>query len=121
MSADAPWQSLAAQERARLASKIEASGLGAAAPFEVAREVLNVAQVPLEGVLSAAELEMTGSSVEGLLMRLRSGEWGAEEVTRAFCRRAVLAHKLTNCLTQVFFDRAIERAKWLDAEFATNG
>ncbi|TNY17608.1 general amidase [Rhodotorula diobovata] len=121
MSADATWQTAAAQERARLASKIEASGCGAAAPYKVARDVLNVAQLPLEGLMSSAELEITGSSVEGLLTRLRSGEWGAEEVMRAFRRRAVLAHELTNCLTQVFFDRAIERARWLDAEFATNG
>jgi len=80
MSADATWQTAAAQERARLASKIEASGCGAAAPYKVARDVLNVAQLPLEGLMSSAELEITGSSVEGLLTRLRSGEWGAEEV-----------------------------------------
>lgn len=75
------WERTAAQERARLASKMAASECCAAAPTGVAPEELNVARVPLEGVLSAAELEITGSTVESLLARLRSGEWGAEEVT----------------------------------------
>ncbi|GAA5849094.1 hypothetical protein JCM9279_005789 [Rhodotorula babjevae] len=121
MPSTSTWERTAAQERARLASKMAASECCAAAPTGVAPEELNVARVPLEGVLSAGELEITGSTVESLLARLRSGEWGAEEVTRAFCRRACIAHELTNCLTQVYFDRALERARWLDAEFATNG
>lgn len=80
MPLDATWQSTAAQERARLRSEMAASGFDAST-MSVAPEVLNVAQRPLEGVLTAAELEITGSSVESLLARLRAGEWRAEAVT----------------------------------------
>ena len=36
----------------------------------------------------------------------------------AFCKRAAIAHQLTNCLTEIFFDDALVRAKFLDEEYA---
>ena len=40
---------------------------------------------------------------------------------RAFCKRAAIAQQLTNCLTEIMFDSAVERAKELDAHFARTG
>lgn len=50
-------------------------------------------------------------------MHLGNSPWSAEEVTRAFCKRAAVAHHLVNCLMDVDFSGAIERARELDEFF----
>ncbi|KAJ5397299.1 hypothetical protein N7509_005412 [Penicillium cosmopolitanum] len=52
-----------------------------------------------------------------LLQLLQKGELTAESVIKAYIKRAVVAHQLTNCLTEVCFTEALEHAKALDAEF----
>ncbi|KIL63891.1 hypothetical protein M378DRAFT_192787 [Amanita muscaria Koide BX008] len=47
--------------------------------------------------------------------------WSSVEVTTAFAKRAIIAHQLTNCLTEVFIDRALKRAAWLDDQLKSTG
>ncbi|WJG37290.1 amidase signature domain-containing protein [Fusarium oxysporum Fo47] len=69
-----------------------------------------------QGVLTAREIEITEKySVIELLDVLRKREIKVEEVTRAFLRRAALAQVATNCLVELMWDQAIERAKYLDS------
>ncbi|BGP12260.1 hypothetical protein JCM10213_000046 [Rhodosporidiobolus nylandii] len=110
------WQTVAAREKASLDAKLASFPVPKVAPTTP-----NVQQIDLAGTLSAREIEITEVEVEGLVERLQKGEYKAEEVTRAFIARAAVAHSLTNCLTGVFFEKAIERAKFLDAEFARTG
>jgi amidase len=42
-------------------------------------------------------------------------------VTTAFCKAAAIAHQLTNCLTEIYFLQALERAKELDATYKATG
>ncbi|EEU34696.1 uncharacterized protein NECHADRAFT_94848 [Fusarium vanettenii 77-13-4] len=56
-----------------------------------------------------------------LLAQLASGALSSFEVTLAFCKRAVIAQQLINPLTEMFFDKALERAKELDAYLARAG
>ncbi|KXT11739.1 hypothetical protein AC579_5039 [Pseudocercospora musae] len=71
--------------------------------------------LPIE-TLTAREYHLTTSlSAVRLLEELRHRKVTAEEVTRAFLRRAVVAHQATNCLTELPWDEAIERAKFLDS------
>lgn len=42
----------------------------------------------------------------------------AREICEAFCKRACLAHQTTNCLTEICFEEAMQRADELDREFA---
>ncbi|BGO99058.1 hypothetical protein NBRC10513v2_000159 [Rhodotorula toruloides] len=112
------WQQTAAHARAAFKAKVEATGF--AVPT-VSPKQLNVTSIALEDVLSSEEITITESSVGELVAKLAKGDLSSEQVTRAFCHRAVIAHSLTNCLTDIFFDRAIERAKALDAEFARTG
>ncbi|KAH6693671.1 amidase signature domain-containing protein [Plectosphaerella plurivora] len=97
------------------------------------RRVASLAKVqpPLEGipdtlplnsqglakaVLTAREIEITeGFSVPELLAALRDRAIRVEEVTRAFLRRAALAHMATNCLAELLWEEAIERARYLDS------
>ncbi|KAF9886880.1 hypothetical protein FE257_011003 [Aspergillus nanangensis] len=67
------------------------------------------------GILSDAELDITQNhSAAALLQQLASEEITSVAVTQAFCKRAAIAQQLTSCLTEHFFDRALERAKYLD-------
>ncbi|KAG6844020.1 hypothetical protein H0H87_010588 [Tephrocybe sp. NHM501043] len=83
----------------------------------------DVLDVPAHcGLLSQRELEITEiTDVALLLDRLHSGEWTSVEVTSAFYKRAIIAQQLTNCLTEIFIDRALERAKELDGILKKTG
>ncbi|KAH0581238.1 hypothetical protein H2248_012353 [Termitomyces sp. 'cryptogamus'] len=76
----------------------------------------NILGVPAHcGLLSKRELEITETiDVALLLERLHSMEWSSVEVTTAFYKRAIVAQQLTNCLTEIFVDRALKRARELD-------
>ncbi|KAK4701042.1 amidase, partial [Phenoliferia sp. Uapishka_3] len=113
------WESKAAEKRARLASLIPENLKLKTLPTA---DVLDVINYPLSEVLSARDLEITDSGdVEFVLGKMATGEWTAVEVTTAFCNRAIVAHQLVNCLTELFVEKAMETAKELDAYFAKTG
>ncbi|KAJ6159789.1 hypothetical protein N7497_004326 [Penicillium chrysogenum] len=60
-------------------------------------------------------------NVTSLLECMAKGEFQVEQVIKAYIQRAVLAHQLTNSLTEVLFEDALGQAKQLDAEFAETG
>ncbi|KEY71542.1 hypothetical protein S7711_08922 [Stachybotrys chartarum IBT 7711] len=66
------------------------------------------------GELTPRELEITNSIPSSLITKLASGELTAEETLRAFVKRTVIAHHLTNPLTEIMFDWGLERARALD-------
>lgn len=65
-------------------------------------------------IFNPTELSLYSQPVKTILASIRDGERTSEEVTRAFCKSAAVAHQLTNCLTVALFDSAIRRAKELD-------
>lgn len=74
------------------------------------------------GILSPREIEITTSQdATTILERIRQRAWSAEEVTRAFCKRAAMAHQLVRCLMDVDFEGAIQQARNLDAYQAESG
>ncbi|KAK7047326.1 hypothetical protein VNI00_006557 [Paramarasmius palmivorus] len=84
---------------------------------------VNVINIPNEcGLLSAREIAITNENdVDIILGKLAGREWSSEEVTRAYAKRAIVAHQLTNCLTEIFIEKAIQRAKELDAILEKTG
>ena len=72
----------------------------------------------IQKFLSTEEIEITETDAVDIVEKTSSGIWTAEEVATAFCHRASLAHQLTNCLHETFFDAAIEDAKHLDEYYA---
>lgn len=64
--------------------------------------------------LSPKEMEITESSAETIVARIKNKEWSSVQVCNAFCHRASIAHQLTNCLSEVFFDEALKQAQSLD-------
>lgn len=79
----------------------------------------NTTNIPAS-VLTAEELAITSANVEDLAPRLASGSLSATTVARAFLRRAALAQRLTNCVTELLPGRALARAAELDAHLAAH-
>ncbi|KAH7086058.1 amidase signature domain-containing protein [Paraphoma chrysanthemicola] len=70
-------------------------------------------------LLTPKEKEITENYTAAALIRLMSqSELTSLEVTTAFCKRAAIAQQLTNCLTEIFFERALSRAKQCDEYLA---
>ncbi|EFW22322.1 hypothetical protein D8B26_000976 [Coccidioides posadasii str. Silveira] len=66
--------------------------------------------------LTEREFELTQNyDAIALLEMLRTKKVTSEELTRAFLRRAALAQKAVNCVTELMWDEAIARAKYLDS------
>ncbi|GAA6047051.1 hypothetical protein JCM3770_004172 [Rhodotorula araucariae] len=83
----------------------------------------DVTGVPREcGLLNAREMEITEmDEVQELAKRVADRSFTAEEVAIAFCKRAAIAQQLVNCLTEIYFVKAIARARELDEILRTTG
>ncbi|CAK7891813.1 hypothetical protein CAAN1_19S00210 [[Candida] anglica] len=75
----------------------------------------------IEGKLNGSEVKITNSTIVQLSEQISLGNLSALEVTRAFCHRAALAHQLTTCCSEIFFERAYKKAEELDEYFRKNG
>ncbi|KAI6792217.1 amidase [Hortaea werneckii] len=116
------WQDIAARKQRERADRIPSQWKlpSSHIPAENRTDLLSV---PREcGLLSDQERHITENyDASALVVALSSGKFKAVDVTTAFCKRAAIAHQLTNCLTEIFFDGAITRAKQLDEEMAKSG
>ncbi len=110
------------QEVAQIAQELRDKSIAEVEPTvpDVPSELpLNVSKIPAE-LLSNAEIGITETSPENLLASLASGKLTSVEVTNAFLRRAALAQKLTNCVTELLPSAALTRAGYLDDYLATH-
>ncbi|KAI0976955.1 putative fatty-acid amide hydrolase [Xylaria arbuscula] len=110
------YRILAADKVSQQRSKIPEAWL--ISPDIIKENVTNFIDIPTTcGILSDVESEITSNyDATALLEKLRAGTFSVEQVTVAFCKRAAIAHQLVNCLTEIFFNKAIERARELDAQ-----
>ncbi|UJR07827.1 hypothetical protein I4U23_012110 [Adineta vaga] len=85
--------------------------------------ILDVTYVPGQcGLLSNEELNITENyTATQLVTLIAQRQLTAEQVTRAYLKRAGIAHQLTNCATEFLGNEAIDRAKYLDEEFRRCG
>ncbi|KDQ07867.1 hypothetical protein BOTBODRAFT_119464 [Botryobasidium botryosum FD-172 SS1] len=113
------WRAIAAEKKQKQLDSIPKEWLITPPP----EDRINVLDVPSEcGLLTSREMEITNEvDVAALLAKLASGEWSSVEVTTAFYKRAVIAHQVVNCLTEIFVERALARAAELDEYLKTNG
>ncbi|XRM36893.1 hypothetical protein ABZX51_000380 [Aspergillus tubingensis] len=84
-------------------------------------ESINVVDIPRTcGLLTPHELHITEDyDIRSLLTELHSKRLTAEEVTRAFCKRAAIAQQLSRCLSEPLFTQALARARTLDTHLRT--
>lgn len=93
------------------------------------KSIPSIAEVPNalkyireSGLLSPKELEITETTdAADLLEKLASKELSAVEVTTAFSKRGAIAHQLTTCCTEMFFEAALATAKALDEHLEKTG
>lgn len=122
MATTSDWKAIGLQKRQSVLDKIPQEWRLPAATLAEAHEAneLDVTSIPREsGILTADEITITENyDATALLEKLAAAEYSALAVTTAFCKRAAIAQQLTSCLTETFFDEAIERAKFLDEYLA---
>ncbi|KAH6711545.1 general amidase GmdB [Leptodontidium sp. MPI-SDFR-AT-0119] len=123
------WENVAAKKQAECLAAIPSAWI---IPPAVLKDIplgptsdTNVVTLDIprkSGILSDSELAITEKyNATELAAKLVAGEFSSEEVTVAFSKRAAIAQQLVNCLTETFFDRAVERAKFLDAYLKKHG
>lgn len=58
---------------------------------------VNITDFPVtSGLLTKGEAEITQSLASDIVQKIAAAEWSAEDVTRAFCKRAAIAHQLVS-------------------------
>jgi amidase len=84
---------------------------------------IDVSKIPSTcGILTAQELEITENhDATSLAEAIAAKKYTAVAVATAFCKRSIICHQLTCCLTQWFMDSAIAQAKELDDYLEKNG
>ncbi|KEF54493.1 amidase [Exophiala aquamarina CBS 119918] len=119
------WKSLVAQKRAQVDEQLPQEWR---LPAEILNTVsasanINVLNIPREcGILTAKEIDITEKhDAVALVEQMANKRLTASEVTLAFCKRAAIAHQVTNCLTEMFFGQAQERARFLDEYLEREG
>ncbi|KAI0029809.1 general amidase [Vararia minispora EC-137] len=119
MAAPVTWQELLAEKKQRQLDAIPKDWI-VAVPSD---DVLDVTDVPAScGLLTTKELGITEmTDIELLLRKLASGELSSVEVTVAYYKRAIIAQQVVSCLTEIFVDKALERAAWLDEQLKKTG
>ena len=114
-----PWQDIAAEAQANRDKTI--ASIEPPVPEVNDTELpQNVTGIPRQ-LLTESEIRITETPVEHLLPQLASGKLSSVDVTNAFLRRAGLAQRLANCVTETLPERALRRAEYLDAYLKKNG
>ena len=80
---------------------------------KVPAECRDVSKV-LSDELSPSELEIVQCDATEIVTLIIRRRFTSLQVIKAHCHAAAVAQDLTNCLSEVFFDEALERAKELD-------
>lgn len=85
------WQARAEAKRSAILAAIPEAWVIKNPPIE---EQVDVTGSYVHQFLSKREIEITETSADDIVKQTVTGRWSAEEVTRAFCHRAALAHQL---------------------------
>ncbi|KAF1844642.1 amidase signature enzyme [Cucurbitaria berberidis CBS 394.84] len=112
------WQDLARSKRESVAAKIpEAWRLPShiTASFHE-NATLSVLDVPhTSGILTQQEIEITENyNATELVQLMRDRKLKSIELVTAFCKRAAVAQQCVNCLTEIMFEEAMDRARECD-------
>ncbi|KJZ75310.1 hypothetical protein HIM_05236 [Hirsutella minnesotensis 3608] len=118
---EAPWKEIGARKRQALLDTIPKEWRIPAQLLPPADQDNVIDWPETSGWFTDEELAITDLTTSELLPRLASGDLKSEVVTKAFCKRAAAAHQLTNCLSEICFDRAITTAKARDEHLARTG
>jgi amidase len=80
----------------------------------------DVSQLPLQK-LTDGERNIVKCDATGLADLIRKRVYTSVEVVLAFAKAAVVAQDVTNCLTEIFIEDALDRAQELDKHLEVSG
>lgn len=115
------WEDISQRKRAERQSKIPKEWL---LPDSITSSTASpISLLQSNNFLSQDEEYLTSAKHDAtsLLQKLATSEITSTALATAFCKRAAIAHQLTNCLTEILFDDAIARAKQLDEHLQRTG
>ncbi|RYC59146.1 hypothetical protein CHU98_g7066 [Xylaria longipes] len=112
------WEVKAAAKRADTLNKIPAEWRLSSRDLAKAEKQRDLTDSFIQQFLGADEISIISKDSVQLVEEIKEGRLTAVQVTSAFCKTAALAHQINNCLHEIFFDQALERAAWLDAQFS---
>ncbi|MBW0481665.1 hypothetical protein O181_021380 [Austropuccinia psidii MF-1] len=87
-------------------------------------ETINIDPIePSLNYFNAFEVTILSTPANEIVNRIKSKRlnWSCKNVVKAFIKSAIHAHIQTNCLTEIMFEEALERAEKLDKEFLETG
>ncbi|KAB8342779.1 hypothetical protein FH972_022377 [Carpinus fangiana] len=114
------YRSIAATAQARRAAAIPTDFLLPASSIaSLPKDVTTVATDSRH--FTPEEVVILHADAETILANIASRKWTSLAVTEAFCKSAVVANQLTNCLTEILFQEAFARAVSLDEHMASTG
>ncbi|KAJ5254159.1 hypothetical protein N7524_011339 [Penicillium chrysogenum] len=109
-----PWNNRVLEKRATQLTLIP-SAWHLPAPLFANPPASSIDTIRASCILSADELSWTEKAdTRDLVELVKSGRVTSEALTTAFCKRAAIAQQVTKCLTEIFFDKALQRARKLD-------
>ncbi|WEW57130.1 amidase [Emydomyces testavorans] len=115
------WQAKAAAKRASTLAKIPQEWRLNKEELDKAVKQRDLTGHFIEQYLTQEEITIINRDSANLVGGIRQGDLSAVQVTRAFCKTAAIAHQINNCLHEIFFDQALQRAEELDDHFAMYG
>ncbi|OCL12926.1 general amidase [Glonium stellatum] len=115
------WKDAASRKFASVKAKIPVQWILDPSVIEKAKKQSNLTGPFIEGLLSPIDKEITTFDSIQLIAKIREKTLTAEQVTGAFCKRAAIAHQLNNCLHEIFFEEALDRARELDKHMEKTG
>ncbi|KAL8885970.1 MAG: hypothetical protein Q9192_006559 [Flavoplaca navasiana] len=75
----------------------------------------------IEQFLTDEEKDIIRHDSIQIVGKIKSRDYTAVDVTRAYCRTAAVAQQINNCLHEIMFDFAFQTAKDLDDYYSKNG
>jgi amidase len=115
------WQERAAAKVADITSKIPERWRITLEDLERAGKERQLCGPFIESFLSQSENKIVKTNSPELCEQLASRSLSSLEVTEAFCKSAAIAQQIGNCMHEIFFEKALDRAAQLDRYFEENG
>ncbi|KAI2465553.1 amidase [Annulohypoxylon bovei var. microspora] len=122
MSSDTEsWKAKAAAKRASTLAKIYPQWR--LSPGDIARASTqrDLTGPFIQQFLGPQDISIISMDSLPIINAVKQGNLTSFEVATAFCKAAAIAHQIGNCLHEIFFDEALERAKQLDDYYKEHG
>ncbi|KAI1439529.1 amidase [Annulohypoxylon stygium] len=122
MSSDTEtWKVKAAAKRANTLAKIYPQWRLSPGDIARASSQRDLTEPFIQQFLDPEDISIVSMDSLPIVNAIKQRSLTSLEVATAFCKAAAIAHQIGNCLHEIFFDEALERAKQLDEHYKKYG